>query len=172
MRHDAQADHQVGPLLDLLRLSKRPQLRIGFAPLLSGEATGMTVLARASAICLCCGAGAEWWIMDASDEQRARNELLFREVNEHIEEVGEGLDGEPYPVVMFVCECGKTDCMEQIELTRAEYEAVRANPKHFAVLPGHEDLRIARVVERHHGFLVAEKKGEAAKMAIEHDPRA
>jgi hypothetical protein len=110
--------------------------------------------------------------VDASDEQRARNELLFREVNERVEEINERLDGESDDSLMvFVCECGNTDCNEQIELRRAEYEAVRANPKHFAVLPGHEDLRIARVVEQHDGFFVAEKTGEAAEMAIEQDPR-
>jgi hypothetical protein len=110
--------------------------------------------------------------VDASDEQRARNELLFREVNERVEEINERLDGESDdPLMVFVCECGKTDCREQIELGRTEYEAIRANPKHFAVVRGHEDLRIARVVEEHDGFLVAEKTGEAAEMAIDHDPR-
>jgi hypothetical protein len=110
--------------------------------------------------------------VDASDEQRARNELLFREVNERVEEINERLDGESEDSLMvFVCECGNTACNDQIELGRREYEGVRANPKHFAVLPGHEDLNIARVVEEHDGFLVAEKIGEAAELAIEHDPR-
>lgn len=110
--------------------------------------------------------------VDASDEQRARNELLFREVNERVEEINERLDGEKGDSLMiFVCECNKIGCNEQIELRRTEYEAIRANPKHFAVLPGHEDLGIARVVEKHAGFFVAEKTGEAAEMAIEHDPR-
>src|SRR2546423_14656891 len=110
--------------------------------------------------------------VDASDEQRARNEVLFREVNERVEEINEALDGESGDSRMiFVCECGKTDCVEQIELRRTQYEAIRANPKHFAVLPGHEDLRIARVIEQHDAYLVAEKIGEAAEMAIEQDPR-
>jgi hypothetical protein len=109
--------------------------------------------------------------VDASDEQRARNEVLFREVNERVEEINERLDGESDSLMIFVCECGKTDCLDQVELTRPQYEALRANPKHFAVLPGHEDTRIARVVERHRGFFVAEKLGEAAEIAIEHDPR-
>lgn len=110
--------------------------------------------------------------VDASDEQRARNELLFREVNERVEEINERLDGESDDSLMvFICECGNAECNEQIELRRKEYEAVRANPKHFAVLPGHEDLDIARVVEQHDGFLVAKKIGEAAEMAIEQDPR-
>ena len=110
--------------------------------------------------------------MDPSDEHRARNELLFREVNERVEEINERLDGESDDSLMvFVCECGNTACNDQIELRRAEYEAVRSNPKHFAVLPGHEDLKIARVIEQHRAFFVAEKIGEAAEMAIEEDPR-
>ena len=110
--------------------------------------------------------------VDASADQRARNEILFREVNERVEEINERLDGESDDSLMvFVCECGNSDCHEQITMARTQYEALRANPLHFAVLQGHEDMRIARVVAQHQGFLVAEKKGEAAEMAIEEDPR-
>lgn len=110
--------------------------------------------------------------MDASANQRARNEILFREVNERVEEINDRLDGRSdEPGMIFVCECGNTDCHEQITMARTQYEALRGNPLHFAVLPGHEDMRIARVVEKHQGFLVAEKKGEAAELAIEEDPR-
>jgi hypothetical protein len=110
--------------------------------------------------------------MDANDNQRAHNEILFREVNERVEEITEEAHGQSSPArIVFVCECGNMDCLEKIELTRSEYERIRANPKHFAVLPGHEDLRIARVVENHDRFAVAEKFGEAAEMAIEQDPR-
>jgi hypothetical protein len=56
-------------------------------------------------------------------------------------------------------------------MPQSRYEAMRANPKHFAVLPGHEDIRIEGVVEQDQGFLVVEKKGEAAELAVEHDPR-
>jgi hypothetical protein len=111
--------------------------------------------------------------VDASTDQRARNEILFREVNERVEEINDSLDGNSEELAMtFVCECGNTDCNQQITMTRTQYEALRANPLHFAVLPGHEDTRIARVVEQHQGFLIAEKKGEAAEMAIDDDPRA
>ena len=111
--------------------------------------------------------------VDASADQQARNEILFREVNERVEEINDRLDGKrDEPVMIFVCECGNSDCNEQITMTRTQYEALRANPLHFAVLPGHEDTRIARVVEQHQGFVVAEKKGEAAEMAIEDDPRS
>jgi len=109
--------------------------------------------------------------MDAHEEQVARNEVLFREVNERINEVDKGLGGGSSTLI-FVCECGRDDCAEQIELTREEYEAVRADPKRFAVLPGHEDTRVARVVERHRRYFVAEKRDEAAQIATEHDPRS
>jgi hypothetical protein len=110
--------------------------------------------------------------VEASADQRARNEILFREVNERVEEINDRLDGKSDELAMvFVCECGNTDCNEQVTMSRAQYEALRANPLHSAVLPGHEDMRIARVVGQHQGFLVAEKKREAPKMAIEEDPR-
>jgi hypothetical protein len=110
--------------------------------------------------------------VEASDNQRAHNEILFREVNERVEEITEEThDQSNRAMIFFVCECGNTDCLEKIELTRSEYERIRANPKHFAVLPGHEDPRIARVVENNDRFAVAEKFGEAAEMAIEQDPR-
>ena len=109
--------------------------------------------------------------MNRSDEQKARTEILFREVNERIEELSEGGDGHDSRLIVL-CECDQADCVAQIELSRVEYTTVRASPTCFVTLPGHEDTRIARIVERHSGFVVAEKQGEAAEMAIEHDPRA
>ena len=113
--------------------------------------------------------------MDAEQRRRARNEVLFREVNERIAELDPGL-GEPdrgdSPLVGFVCECPNEDCGETLEVTRRQYEAVRDDPRRFLVLPGHEDADVARIVERHTQFLVAEKLGEAAEIAIEQDPRS
>ena len=110
--------------------------------------------------------------MDATAEQRARNELLFREVNERVEEISEELNATSDSMISFVCECSRADCRERIAMPQTRYEALRANPKHFAVLAGHEDSRIEGVVERDQDFLVVEKKGEAAELAIEHDPRS
>ena len=112
--------------------------------------------------------------MDADQQRRARNEALFREVNERIEELESGLTGygDDSLLVGFVCECPDEDCGETLEVTRARYEAVRRNPKRFLVVPGHEDPDVARVVERHAHFVVAEKLDEAAEIAIEQDPRA
>jgi hypothetical protein len=113
--------------------------------------------------------------MDADQRRRARNEALFREVNERIEELETGLAGsaeEDSLLVGFVCECPNEDCGETIEVTREQYEAVRNNAKRFLVLPGHEDADLARVVERHTHFLVTEKLDDAAEIAIQQDPRS
>jgi len=110
-----------------------------------------------------------------NEEQVARNEVLFREFNERVEDVADGFDlrgeGDALPIE-FVCECGQLDCLERIELTRGQYEAVRSDPRRFVVVPGHEDPRVARIVEKHRRFLVAQKHDEAAEVAVEHDPRS
>jgi hypothetical protein len=113
--------------------------------------------------------------MDADQLRRVKNEALFREVNERIEELETGLtdyapDGSL--LVGFVCECPSEDCGETVEVTRAQYEAVRTNPSRFIVLPGHENPDIESIVERHQHFVVAEKRGDAADFAAEQDPRS
>lgn len=56
--------------------------------------------------------------MSGPREKDARNQALFREVNERIEKVNEsfGMDGQE----SFVCECGNPECTQAIALTRAE----------------------------------------------------
>ena len=113
--------------------------------------------------------------MSTSAERFARNEALFREFNERVEEVAETFDprdeGDSLRIG-FVCECGNLDCLKQFDLTRAAYEEVRRNPKRFVVAPGHENTEVERVVARENRYLVVEKLEEAAQVAIEHDPRS
>jgi hypothetical protein len=103
-------------------------------------------------------------------DTRERNEALFREVNERIEDVGTTLLPDDQPME-FLCECDDRDCVEKVSATRAEYEAIRAVGTHFVVLPGHEDPGVERVVQKHERFLVVEKQGEAAQEAEQSDPR-
>lgn len=113
--------------------------------------------------------------MSASEERVARNEALFREFNERVEDMAESFDlrGEGDSLLIdFVCECGNLDCLERLELTRGAYEEVRSDPKRFVVAPGHEDMSIARVVAHGEGYLVVGKVEDAAEVAIEHDPRS
>src|SRR5213075_184222 len=71
-------------------------------------------------------------------EAAARNEELFRTVNEKIEAVSQTVPATD-PNMEFLCECDDVDCVETVRLTVAEYEAVRAVPTHFVVLPEHVD---------------------------------
>jgi hypothetical protein len=92
-------------------------------------------------------------------ERAARNEEVFRDVNERIEEGAEhhGVTGS----LPFHCECGRVSCMETIELPHARYAAIVRERYHFVVLPGHEEPQIERIVEVEGDFLVVEKIGEA-----------
>jgi hypothetical protein len=103
-------------------------------------------------------------------DARERNEALFREVNERIEDVGTTLLPDDQPME-FLCECDDRDCVEKVSATRAEYEAIRAVGTHFVVLPGHEDPGVEHVVHQTERFLVVEKEGEAAHEAEQSDPR-
>src|SRR5215210_7292791 len=91
-------------------------------------------------------------------EQIAKNQALFRDINERVKEIGANRGAPHDEEWEFLCECGHQDCIARITLTVPEYEAVRSVPTHFALVPGHEQPAVERVVggdrER---FLVAEK---------------
>lgn len=99
----------------------------------------------------------------------ASNETVFREVNEGIER-GQW-PGEPSKPVRFRCECARLGCNLLIELTLAAYEAIRANPRRFMTIDGHQVAELERVVERHEGYIVVEKLDEAGEFAAKEDPR-
>jgi hypothetical protein len=103
----------------------------------------------------------------------AKNEALFRGVNERVKqikgELGEaGAEGK----IDFICECGRSDCDAQAQLRLPEYEEVRANAAQFIVRPGHETVSVERVVREGDGYVVVEKHAEEAAVARETDPRA
>jgi hypothetical protein len=78
-----------------------------------------------------------------SEERVGFNEATFRRVNEGIERTGDS------GRVVFVCECGRLGCNQFIELSRAQYQAVRAHPRRFFLLASHELLDVEQLVERH-----------------------
>ena len=104
-------------------------------------------------------------------EALAKNEELFRNVNEKIEGVSQTVADDDQ-TMEYLCECDGPGCYEKVRATRAEYESVRAEATHFIVLPGHEDRRVERVVLANDRFLVVEKQGAAAGDAVETDPRS
>ena len=106
--------------------------------------------------------------MSEREERLGKNEAVFREVNERIRDVT------IVPAeTQFLCECADASCTAPVSMTLTAYESVRANPRHFLVVPGHEVLEVEDVVEEHAAFTVVRKKaGDPADVAIATDPRS
>jgi hypothetical protein len=109
---------------------------------------------------------------DESDAiRKASNEIQLRKLNERIEV--HHLRVQP-TVAAWVCECADGNCAQPIKMTIAEYEAVRAEPTHFFVVPSAEHLSpdIEYVVRQEPNYWVIAKKGVGAEMSRrEQDPR-
>lgn len=107
--------------------------------------------------------------MDEPLQRRvAANESAFREVNEAIER---GLwQGEENSLVAFRCECASLDCDRMVELTPGEYERIRADPRRFFMLRGHEMPEVETIVETCEHHVVVEKQAAAGAVAEDVDP--
>ena len=107
--------------------------------------------------------------LDNAVEKSARNQVVFREVNERIAELTTLVS--ETDVNLFICECSDTTCAESLEMTAAEYERVRTDGAQFVVVPGHQLPAIEQVVADTGRFLVVETVGAAAAIARDSDPR-
>ena len=109
--------------------------------------------------------------MEERERRIGRNEALFREVNERIEQISEALQVGPEEL-RILCECGDESCVEQVEVSLPEYERVRSRSTLFFVRPGHEHADVEEVVEKQEAYHVVRKReGPAAAQARELDPR-
>jgi hypothetical protein len=109
-------------------------------------------------------------VMSSLWEQRAaRNESLFREVNENIARLEER-HGTTMLEPVFLCECSNADCTQHITVGPDVYARVRKEPRQFLVIPGHEDPQLERVVETHRDYLIVEKIGAAGEVAEQTQP--
>jgi hypothetical protein len=110
--------------------------------------------------------------VDKRGKRVGRNEVLFREVNERLRELGEG-----FSLVSeggdFVCECADTSCTEHVRMPLETYEQIRSKPTRFFVIRGHEEPDFEQIIEEQEVYLVVEKlPGGAAGLAIREDPRS
>jgi hypothetical protein len=110
--------------------------------------------------------------MDERGKRIGMNEAMFREMNERLRELGES-----FSVVAeeaeFVCECGDTSCIEHVRMPLPAYEEIRADPKRFFVVKGHEEPEYGKVIVERERYDVVEKlPGGPAGVAIRKDPRS
>jgi hypothetical protein len=108
-------------------------------------------------------------VPDETQQRTARNEAIFREINEGIRRGR--WPGEEDSVSGFRCECARLGCTQMLPLSFREYERVRQHPRRFIVAPGHERLDVEAVVENQTAYLVVQKLGAAGEEAEATDPR-
>lgn len=101
--------------------------------------------------------------------QAGANEATIRDVNEGIER-GQWPGEEDAPVG-FRCECARLGCNRLIEISVREYEQIRAIPKRFVLVPGHQVSDVETVIEARPGYVIVEKLGQARQVAEATDPR-
>lgn len=112
--------------------------------------------------------------MTESEERLARNEAIFREINERTRSLQERFGPEDPTTAYdeFLCECGDPLCVERVRLTPREYESVRDEPTQFVIRPGHTMPRAERIVFENERYVVVVKRDDAAEVAVDRDPRS
>lgn len=113
-------------------------------------------------------------VLGAMGEERkrraGRNQALFREVNERIASLSV-LEPPLDQQWEFICECADPDCMTMITMTGAEYQHVRSQPTYFFVAAGHVAGDVETVVADVGRYVIVDKQGAAADVAVGTDPR-
>src|SRR6476619_4513840 len=108
---------------------------------------------------------------EREEERRASNEVLFRSVNEAIEQQALRFGGSD-DEYEFLCECSSTECVERVTLTLRQYEQVRAEGTRFVLAAGHADPQVELVVRNTADHDIVEKDGLAGGIAEQADPRS
>ena len=107
---------------------------------------------------------------DEREVRAARNESLFRSLNERLDQVREVTSAEE-PTEYF-CECAQRGCASTVALSSQEYELVRSAGDRFLVIPDHVVPDIEQVLEEHENYWIVEKLGVGSYVAEALDPRA
>lgn len=94
----------------------------------------------------------------------ARNQSLFREVNDRVDELKNAWL--PTTEIDFVCECFQDDCFVPLTLTHHEYLAIRSEPAWFFVAPGHVDERVETILGKRATYWIVEKIEAGKEVAV------
>ena len=103
--------------------------------------------------------------MDARRERVSRNEAMYRATNREIEQTAKEWGDGSRDQLEVICECGRDDCSEKLDLTIDEYDEAHQERDQFVVASGHEDKQIEHVVKQTERYLVVDKFGEAEQVA-------
>jgi hypothetical protein len=96
------------------------------------------------------------------EKQAARNELLFRAVNEQILGMTARFRAQ-LSEIDIVCECVDQTCVGTIRVAAEDFEKIERSDGVFLVLPGHEDAQVEDVVDRNGRYSVVLKRAPALR---------
>jgi len=97
---------------------------------------------------------------ETREARAARNELMFRAVNEQIVQLTERFRAQ-LREIDIICECADVSCTGAIRINLEEYEAIDRATNAFVVIAGHEDADIEAVIAQTDGYFVVRKHGLA-----------
>jgi hypothetical protein len=103
--------------------------------------------------------------------RQARNEALFREVNERIAGLGARAQAWSTDGTDFLCECGEEGgCGQRVRVPMDVYERVRSQDDRFVVKPGHETPELEQAIEWTDDYVIVDKVPSAEPLVAD-DPR-
>jgi hypothetical protein len=108
--------------------------------------------------------------MHEREVRAARNQSLFRAINEKLIDLSEAFAAFAGDF-QIACECADTFCLASLTIAPEAYEEVRSQANRFVVLPGHIVPEVEKVVAEEDGYVVVEKIALAAEIAETLDPR-
>ena len=95
-------------------------------------------------------------------DRRIQNERVFRTVNEKLRALNAAFEGFADETALFVCECSRIGCIDQIELAVDAFDGVCGRPNTYIVRPGHQSLEVERVVSWEATYLTVERRSAEA----------
>ncbi len=106
--------------------------------------------------------------MSDAEQRSSRAERVFRRANARLADTYRefspaGLTADGH--APFICECSDPRCTRIVQLTLEEYADVRADPRHYVVVPGHVVRDFERVVEENDRYAVLAQDGAATRSA-------
>jgi hypothetical protein len=104
---------------------------------------------------------------ETREGRAARNELMFRAVNEQIVQLTERFRAQ-LNEIDIICECADTSCTGAIRINLKDYEQIDRETNAFVVIAGHEDNAIETAIAHSEGYLVVRKEGLAGDIVEVH----
>ena len=109
--------------------------------------------------------------VDTRRIRAAKNQSLFREVNERIEQLDPAKSAVVDHEIEFICECANDECTERVALSIARYEEIRSGSNDFFVVAGHDVSEVETIVSGDDGYVVVRKLGTGMRVAETLNPR-